>query len=194
MMLHEDWMDNESSRSPAPGRLALVQAFINTYDPEPGQEDLRAPDELRSWLAGHGLARGDEALTDADLNNTRTVREALRALLETNNGAPVDSQAIAVLNRAGDDAKLQARFDAEGRARLEPATTGIEGALGRLLAIVYTAMADDTWNRLKACRSATCRWAFYDHSKNHSAAWCTMATCGSRHKARAYRQRHRAVK
>jgi predicted RNA-binding Zn ribbon-like protein len=29
----------------------------------------------------------------------------------------------------------------------------------------------------------------YDHSKNNSAAWCTEKACGSRQRARQYRQR-----
>jgi predicted RNA-binding Zn ribbon-like protein len=83
------------------------------------------------------------------------------------------------------------RFDAAGRSRLEPSASGVDGALGRLLAIVNTAMTDGTWPRLKACRSHACLWAFYDASKNRSGAWCSMAVCGSRSKARAYRRRHR---
>ena len=48
-------------------------------------------------------------------------------------------------------------------------------------------MADGTWRRLKACREDTCQWAFYDRSKNRSGTWCSMAVCGNRAKARAYR-------
>lgn len=51
---------------------------------------------------------------------------------------------------------------------------------------------NDTWPRLKACREDTCRWAFYDHSKNRSGHWCSMEVCGARHKARQYRARHKA--
>ena len=68
---------------------------------------------------------------------------------------------------------------------------GVDGALGRLLVIVYRAMETGTWPRLKACRSDTCQWAFYDHSKNRSGHWCSMAVCGSQHKARTYRERQR---
>ena len=60
-----------------------------------------------------------------------------------------------------------------------------------MLAIVFRAMEDGTWARLKACREDTCQWAFYDRSKNRSATWCSMAVCGNRAKARTYRQRHR---
>ena len=49
-----------------------------------------------------------------------------------------------------------------------------------------------TWERFKVCRSDTCRWAFYDHSKNGRSCWCSMRVCGSRQKARTYRARQRA--
>jgi len=55
--------------------------------------------------------------------------------------------------------------------------------------IVYTAMADGTWSRLKACRRDVCRWLFYDRSRNRSAVWCRMAVCGNRTKTKAYRAR-----
>ena len=54
-------------------------------------------------------------------------------------------------------------------------------------------MENDTWPRLKACRDDTCQWAFYDHSKNRSGHWCSMEVCGSRHKARQYRERRKSV-
>ena len=50
-------------------------------------------------------------------------------------------------------------------------------------------MATGTWERLKVCRQESCRWAFYDNTKNRSGVWCNMASCGNRAKARAYRAR-----
>jgi predicted RNA-binding Zn ribbon-like protein len=47
--------------------------------------------------------------------------------------------------------------------------------------------------RFKACRNDRCRWVFFDASKNRSSTWCSMASCGSRIKARTYRQRRRAA-
>ena len=43
------------------------------------------------------------------------------------------------------------------------------------------------WPRLKACRQ--CGYAFFDRSKNRSAAWCAMSICGNRTKNRTYRRR-----
>ena len=79
-----------------------------------------------------------------------------------------------------------------GQVALEPGAAGVDGALGRLVAIVATAMADGTWSRLKACQADRCGWAFYDHARNRSRRWCSMAVCGNRTKARSYRRRHAA--
>jgi predicted RNA-binding Zn ribbon-like protein len=184
-------MEAESGRPPAPGPLALVQAFVNTYDVAPHRDELHSPEALRAWLVEHGLLHDGEPLGEADLHRALEAREALRAILEANNGATVDAGAAATLNRIADGAHLRMQFERDGHARLAPAAGGVDAALGRLLAIVYTAMAEGTWARLKVCRNEACRWAFYDYSKNRSGAWCTMAVCGSRAKARTYRQRRR---
>src|SRR5581483_8791130 len=60
-----------------------------------------------------------------------------------------------------------------------------------LVGIVYTAIADGTWPRLKACRRDVCRWLFYDRSRNRSAVWCQMSVCGNRTKTSTYRARLR---
>jgi predicted RNA-binding Zn ribbon-like protein len=76
---------------------------------------------------------------------------------------------------------------------LEPTRAkGIDAAIGRFLAIIYESITQGTWQRLKVCRNDTCRWAFYDSSRNHSGAWCTMAICGNRMKGRTFRRRHPA--
>ena len=87
-------------------------------------------------------------------------------------------------------AELSLHVQPDGSAVLSPCRTGVDAAIGRLLAIVHTAMANGTWPRLKACAfHDTCEWAFYDWSKNSSGTWCDMAVCGNRAKARAYRER-----
>jgi predicted RNA-binding Zn ribbon-like protein len=178
-------------RQPAPGQLRLIQAFVNTVDIEERREGLIGPEHLRAWLIGHELLDGSATVSEADLQRMLELREALRALLLANNGAPADSEALASLNRVAEGAALLVRFGASGQARLEPAEPGVDGAIGRILAIVLAAMIEGSWARLKACRNDTCRWAFYDTSKNHGGTWCSMAICGSRIKARAYRRRQR---
>lgn len=176
--------------SRAPGDLELVRDFVNTLNVEDGVDELAGPDALRAWLRDRGLLRGT-GVTRSDLAQARRVREALRALMLANNGVNVRKEAALTLNRAARRAGLGVRFEPGGAVRLEPRVSGVDGALGRILAVASTAMAEGTWTRLKACRADDCRWAFYDHSRNRSGQWCVMAVCGNRNKARSYRERQR---
>src|SRR5262245_19896645 len=100
-----------ADRAPAPGRLALVQAFENTVDLERGEEELLSPEALAGWLARRGLLGPGERLSQADLERALAAREAVRALLLANGGAPVDPEAADALDRLGAAARLRVRFD-----------------------------------------------------------------------------------
>jgi predicted RNA-binding Zn ribbon-like protein len=169
--------------------LELVQDFVNTADLEQQRDDLQDARGLVRWLAVHRLAGPRSRAREADADDARAVREALRELLRANNGIAVDEAAAAVtLDAAARRAGLSVRFD-NGVIRLVPREGGVQGALGNVLAAAAEAMADGSWQRLKACRSDTCRWAFVDHARNHSRQWCSMSVCGNREKARVFRQR-----
>ena len=181
------------SRKPAPDDLVLVQGFVNTRDLEDDEEDVPDPAALGRWFAHYGLMPEDTEVSEADYRQAIRVREALRAVLVAKNGGEADPAALDTLNAAAKSAELLVRFDADGGAGLEPVRGGVDGALGRLLAIVERAQADGTWTRLKGCPDTGCGWAFYDWSKNRSATWCSMEVCGNRAKARAYRERRRGA-
>jgi predicted RNA-binding Zn ribbon-like protein len=187
-------LNTGDSRKPAPGDLELVQGFINTHDLEDHSDDFSDPEALARWLTHYGLMDADAPLSGADLDQARRVREALRNVLVAKNGGELDPAAVDTLNAAAKTAELLVRFDpADGGARLDPVRGGVDGAIGRLLAIVERSQCDGTWERFKGCPDVDCHWAFYDWSKNRSATWCSMETCGNRNKARAYRDRHRGA-
>jgi len=185
----------------APADLETVRAFVNTLNIATGVEQLSSPAELVEWLRAHGLL-GKETQVDGDsqadadaLERAIRLREALRDMLLTNNdGRPLDPASPAVVDEVSARARLRLRASADGTTRLDAESDDVDGALGRLLVIVYRAMEAGTWRRLKTCRKDTCRWAFYDHSKNGSSHWCSMDACGSREKARSYRERHKGGK
>jgi predicted RNA-binding Zn ribbon-like protein len=173
----------------APDELDHIRQFVNTLDLDSLEDELAAPDAAAAWFTSRGLLPEAESLTAADVRQAQEMREALRKLLLAHNGAPLDAAAVEAVNNSAKSAELVVRFDEHGEAELAPVRPGIDGALGRLIAIVYRSMSEGTWERLKACPEDSCEWAFYDSSKNRSATWCDMATCGNRAKARAYRQR-----
>ena len=174
---------------PAPNELALIEDFVNTVDLETGEEQLRSPAALGDWLAAHDLADRTEAFGHDDLAGALAIREDLRALLLANNGGELDPAVPAALSAAADRARFTVALDAAGRASVTAQAGGIDRVAGRLLGIVARAQAEGTWDRLKACPWHTCHFAFYDHSRNRSRTWCSMAVCGNRAKAQTYRRR-----
>jgi predicted RNA-binding Zn ribbon-like protein len=176
-----------ADRQTATGDIGLVQAFVNSVDLQDGPEELDDPNTLKAWLVAKGLLEGTELVGTSDLKHAIALREAVRAVIGANTGSKVYPVEVATLNGAATASGLRMRFGADGKPRLEPDATGVVAAMGRIVAAMYTAMEDEDCHRLKLCSSQTCRWAFYDRSKNHSSRWCTMASCGNREKARRFR-------
>jgi predicted RNA-binding Zn ribbon-like protein len=188
--------EQPAGREPAPGRLALLQAFVNTYwnrlDGSGGVEHLVSPADLRSFLAEHDALAPPARVTRAELEQARAVREALRQLAAHNNGAPLPPDALPTLDAVADAAGLTLRVG-PGRPVVAATQAGVTGALGRLLAIVAVSTLDGSWPRVKACAHPNCGYVFFDRSNNRSSRWCSMAVCGSRVKMSAHRRRRAAA-
>ncbi|HEY7331623.1 MAG TPA: CGNR zinc finger domain-containing protein [Candidatus Limnocylindria bacterium] len=177
-------------------RIELIGEFVNTYDVEHGGDEVGTPEALRDWLVQRDLVDAATAPDAAAHARALAVREGIRALGRANNDEPLDATAVAAMNRAARATPLVVAVGAaDGGAgwQLSPGAGGVDGFVGRLLAAVTATMADGSFSRLKACRNDTCRWLFHDHSRNRSGTWCSMAGCGSRMKARAYRARQRSA-
>ena len=182
--------DAPSHHQDAPGRLNLIRSFVNTLDIDDGIDALDTPEALAQWLGEQGLLEEGAEATRAELRRAVALREAFREVLLGNHGGyEADPAATTTLEDTARRARLEVRFAPDGTAHPEPARGGVDGALGRMLAIVADAQAEGTWERLKSCPASDCRWAFYDKSRNRSAVWCNMAVCGNRAKVRSYRER-----
>jgi predicted RNA-binding Zn ribbon-like protein len=169
--------------------LDLVIDFVNTLDVEASTDELHTSADLAAWLHAHDLTTAHTAASETDHRHGLGLREALRALMLANNGGAADERASGELERAARRGELSVHFTAPGTISLAPGTGAIDGALAQLLVPVAQSIADGSWQRVKACRSDDCRWAFYDRSRNRSGVWCEMAVCGNRTKVRAYRKR-----
>jgi len=184
----------------APGRLAALQAFVNTLDVEAGTEQLGSPSALDTWLRSAGLTGPASWQSGAaELALAVDLREALRGVLrshvthspaasreDTAEPGPSPAARLAEIS-----SKVQARIsaDADGSVRVVAGDSGSRAALTRLLLIAAEAHTLGTWARLKVCSADDCQWAFYDRSPTRSGCWCSMQICGSRAKSRAYRRR-----
>jgi predicted RNA-binding Zn ribbon-like protein len=178
-------------RPKAPGRLELLQRFINSYNHDfPRDWDrIGTPERARAWLRQKRLVAPGDPITDADVARLRELREAIRALVIANQGGRPAAAATDVVREASRVAQLSVAIDDAGRTALEPARGGVDGAVATLLGILHEAQLSGEWCRMKGCRQ--CEYAFFDRSKNRSAAWCAMSICGNRTKNRAYYRRRR---
>jgi predicted RNA-binding Zn ribbon-like protein len=179
----------EPSLKPAPGSVRLVQSLINSWDIDAGVDALETNDACAQWLRERGLFDDESSVGDSDRRRVVRVREAFRELLVANCASTAAPDAASTINQAIRRAKLRPLVLPNGTYTLEPHAPAMDGALGRIVAVAMGAMADGSWDRLKVCRNDTCRWCFYDNSRNRSGRWCTAQGCGNQVRVRAHRAR-----
>ena len=181
-------VDTSATRQPAPGRLALVQDFVNSTELPGGWDELADVDLTVAWLRPRGF---DFTPDEAQRRRIVETRESLRTFLGVNQGQGLPEAAAARLSKLLGAASVHPAVGTQG-VRLAPTARGVDGFIAAILIALVESSIDGTFERLKVCRSESCQWAFYDSSKNGCSTWCSMRSCGSRAKAKAYRERRRA--
>jgi predicted RNA-binding Zn ribbon-like protein len=171
-------------------RLALVEEFLNTLDVRSfirrgtrliQADALDTPEALSRWLCDRSLASVSDAVTTSDLETARALRNVLRQAVDPDTTLPADPTDVLP------QLTLRLRIDEDGKLSLGAVADGIEGALTSIAVMVAGGLADGSWGRLRLCASPECRWAFRDTSKAGARRWCSMSSCGNRHKARTRR-------
>jgi predicted RNA-binding Zn ribbon-like protein len=154
--------------------VVLLEDLLNTLDIEAGTDALADEASASAWLTEHQRP-GDVSADDLEL--ARGVRTALRGELGE---APAPMPHVDV----------QVVLEEDG-PRLVGAGTALQQVLGEALAEALALRATGEWSRLKTCARESCRWVFFDASRNRSGRWCSMQGCGNKAKTAAYRARHR---
>jgi hypothetical protein len=181
----------------ADNRLAVALAFLNSRQLGGIADALVSPDTALRWLRGDGFQGVDESLMELvpdmremvgaevpnseDVQTTRGVRDAL---LEWLDGKPLDPRSVEGLRFGADPAA--------GVPGLAPVRTGLLALAAHAYLVLAELHIAGKSQRLRRCEADDCRWVFYDRSRNQSKVWCDMSGCGSRAKARAYRERQAA--
>lgn len=179
----------ETGKKQAPGKLALLQAFVNSKDIEDNIEKFQTPDHLQEWFHHYEFLDEDERINEEEWQEALHFREAIRNVLLANNGQELDKGSVEIINSIIQKSVFHLQLQSNTEMLVKPLSAGAYKALGKMMEIIYQAMENGTWKRLKTCPYHTCFWVFYDHSKNLSGTWCSMEICGSRVKSKAYRQR-----
>jgi len=173
-----------SDESAVPGPVRLVRDFVNTAEPQAAADSLATPEQLRDWFAARELMPRDADVRPQDLALTRSIREGLRSVLVGHAGHPTDRSDLEALNLSLADVPVRLTFSTDGHHFSSATDTPTGRALSQLVDAIRQSAEDDTWTRLKVCARDTCRWAFYDASRNKTRRWCSMAGCGNRAKMR----------
>ena len=183
---------NPNNPFAAPGYLEAVRRLVNTLDIEAGIDHLGEREDGQRWLADWGFLGDSSELSSSELGHIRDLREALRTLMDADRTHGETQQARSVLTdalRRGTRPVVM-----EDRIGFEVIGEGIDRVLGVVASIVAKGMVDGSWERMKVCSNDSCRWAFFDGSRNRTSRWCRMETCGNRAKARRYRERHTSAR
>ncbi|MCI4065997.1 CGNR zinc finger domain-containing protein [Micromonospora sp. R77] len=173
-----------SDEAAVPAAVRLVRDFVNTFEPQIDQESLTTPDQLRDWFAERGLLPADGRLRPADLTAAMTIREGLREVLLRHAGHRVDPAVERGLNDALAAVPVRLVFTDHGHHLAPAGDAPLDHALAGLLDAIRQCAEDHTWTQLKVCARDTCRWAFFDASRNQARRWCSMAGCGNHVKMR----------
>jgi len=184
------WYPDPDESKPAPMPLLVLQAFLNTLDPETGVDLLADEKGALRWFASAGLLESFATVSAGDLELAREVRDGLRRLLELPEGEQPPPEALEPLRRLVDEHPPRVVVGDDGTLEVASAGRGDAGdALCELLLIARAAQQDGTWTRLRVCANPECAWVFYDRSRNQQGHWCDMAVCGNRLKNRRLRSR-----
>ena len=184
---------------PTPPRVAdhLALELLNTVFVLNGElvDSLQSDSDILRWLADTGWpVKGNLANPKPDnlLHSARTLREAIRKLVET--------------RKAGKRADV-AHFNAflaesQSHLKLSPGKGGTlnierewkqqtpEEILAPIAEAAAELLATGDFNLVRRCEDSECVLWFYDRTRSHRRRWCSMATCGNRNKVAAFRKRH----
>jgi predicted RNA-binding Zn ribbon-like protein len=182
------------------GRLALDFANLRPVD-----HDL-SWDEFLSFLVDAGVVSEDRAArlkpllstepqaVDAALLRALRLRESFRAIF----ASVVDNKPFPAVWAAPINEILRVT---EGHDELvfhkggwALQFVGRESGLDWLLAAIARSAAEllveGSNTLIRRCANPSCRLFFCDESRTHRRRWCSMTTCGNRHKVAAFLRRH----
>jgi predicted RNA-binding Zn ribbon-like protein len=180
-------MNDATGLTPA---IALIRDFVNTREPQLDSESLTDARELERWLTSRELIPADAGLGQAELDLALTIRESIRGVLLSHHGDGDTTAAADRLTEALARVPVRLAFTPGGLRLVACRPEPFEQAVAGLIDAIRQSTEDHTWTNLKVCARDSCRWAFYDNSRNHGRRWCSMAGCGNHVKMkRAYATR-----
>lgn len=173
--------------------------FLNTVVRINGElvDLLQTDDDVLRWLAHAGWPVDKSAAKyhrDMLLEIAIALRLTIQGAIENRKaGKPYTGIINGFLHEARNHLKLVP--DGKEGMRLERQwdLKTPEEILGPLIVSAAELLVDGDLSMIKHCENAECVLWFYDRTRAHRRRWCSMATCGTRHKVAAFRQREQDI-
>ena len=172
--------------SPAARSLSWDEFVTFLVDARLVSEDRAA--RLRPFLTTEPLA------VDAVLLRALRLRESLRAIFTSVvNRDPFPSSWVEPVNELlriteGHDELVfrEGAWSVQFIAR----ESGLEWLLAAIARSAADLLIEGPAAPVRRCANPSCRLFFYDDSRTHRRRWCSMSTCGNRHKVASFLRRH----
>jgi predicted RNA-binding Zn ribbon-like protein len=152
-------------------------------------EQLRSPADLARWRSEAGLGHSRPALTEADLAETRKLREAIYRLITARiRGAGLPARDVAAVNAAARHPCRTPRLGPQGELRWddgEPLTAALSAVARDAVELIGGPQA----GRVRECAAPDCAFLFVDTSRSGGRRWCAASRCGNREHVRKHRSR-----
>jgi len=163
--------------------LDLAATLAGRLKDDP-RELLETPADLDRWLVSSGLAARRPNAGAEDVQLARALREAIYAIASgmTSRGARGTLNGVAALPAA------RPQLTASGGLLREGSAQDLLAAIAREAVELFGSAERE---RIRTCEGDSCALLFLDLSRSGRRRWCSMAGCGNRAKARAFRERGR---
>jgi predicted RNA-binding Zn ribbon-like protein len=161
-------------------------------------DSLQTDNDVLQWLAQAGwpIEKVPSSLRPSTLlNATRKLRETIRTLVERRKaGKRLD---VSALNEFLSESRSYVELVAEKSDGIHLIRRWKRRTPEEVLAPLAESAADflvtADFDLVRRCESEDCVLWFYDRTKSHRRRWCSMTTCGNRHKVAAFRKRQASL-
>jgi len=180
----------------------LAMDLLNTEARNPSGDIVdfwRSGQDVLAWLARVGMAVGpvNQSLDRQALLTQAVALRALahRLIARRKLGEDLDdvSGLNAYLHAYSTTPHLDIGSGHQPMLKRRPCGDAMAAVLGPVAQGVAELLVDGNFDLVKQCEHPDCILWFYDRTKAHKRRWCSMASCGNRHKAAQFRKRSSGV-
>ena len=154
--------------------------------------------DVLAWLKQAGLplpAAGTKIEPSSLLRSARKLREHIRLLVERRKAGQRADPSVLNHFLAASQSHPRLLWNKPNSLKIDRVRRQdtSESILAPVAESAADLLANGDFELVKRCEDGTCVLWFSDQTKSHHRRWCSMASCGNRHKVAAYRKRRSEI-